>query len=416
MNLPPGWHPEYNSKTHCCSVDKAVYGIPSATQTAGRELHKHLTTFMGFEACVHDPRVYVKWHTDTDMTVILVHVDDCLQASTKDMYLDEVARDLNKLCKIKVEKSPDMFRGMEITDSYKSQQEEQISAGVGRTIKISQAEFIRDLPEQFGLQHHATKEVPCPQLPSQWDFEPEIQASDKEIKRYMKLQGCLQWAMLTVPSCNFTVNWLSRFMRNPQPKHIEIQKQCLLYMVSIAHRGQVFKRKGPPEKLKKGYLFDDLQGAADSTWMDRQKYPDARSTTGYVYKSKNGTILYSTSKQNNVTTSSCEAEVMANKSCCQQGQWLRGVVKDLGFNFSRPTEILQDNTSAMHTCEGDGHHKASRHFRVACAYLRELIDRRIFNLKWVQSSEMYADIMTKALPPVAHRYHEDTLINDRPRD
>jgi hypothetical protein len=414
MNLPPGWHPDYNSKTHCCYVDKAVYGIPSATQTAGQELHKHLTTFMGFTACVHDPRVYVKWHTDSDVTFVVVHCDDCLWASSQDKYLEEATRDLGKLCKIKVEKSPDMFRGMEITDSYKVEQDEKVSREA-RSIKISQAEYIRELPSLFGLEHHSTKDVPMPQLPSQWDFEEDVQASDKAIKRYMKVQGCLQWAMLTMPSCNFTVNWLARYMRNPQPKHEEIQKQCLLYMVSVADRGQVFTRSGPPHKLQKGYLFDDLQGAADATWMDRQKFPGARSTTGYVFKTSMGTILYATSKQNNVTTSSCEAEVMANKSCCQLGVWLRGLVEDLGLTFSKPTEILQDNTGAISTCEGDGHHKNSRHFRVACAYLKELTDMKVFKFKWVQSAEMYADILTKALPPVPHKYHENTLVNSKER-
>ncbi len=66
-----------------------------------------------------------------------------------------VAKDLSKLCKVNVEKSPDMFRGMEITDSYKSEQKGEITRGMGRTIKISQTEYNKSLPEQFDLQNHA---------------------------------------------------------------------------------------------------------------------------------------------------------------------------------------------------------------------------------------------------------------------
>ena len=161
-------------------------------------------------------------------------------------------------------------------------------------------------------------------------------------------------------------------------------------------------------------MVDDLEGAADATWVDRQLYPGARSTTGYVFKTGHGTILYGTAKQNNVTCSSCESEVMANKTCCQQGIWLRGMYKDLGFNFSKPTKILQDNQAAIATCTGDGHHKHSRHFRVACHYLRELVDRRIFTLQWVKSADMYADVMTKALMEIPHKYHEATLVNAEP--
>lgn len=411
MQVPPGWHPELDSKVYCLSVDKAVYGIPTATQTAGSALNAHLCKEMGFAPCVHDERVYFKWHTETDISVILVHVDDCLVSSTKDVYLDEITKGLNSLC-ITIESKPDKFRGVEIVDSAFLPQEEQSDSGdSGRWIILKQEGFIKDMQKEFKIDANFHPTTPCPEMSSAEDMVKPIQASQAEVKNYMKAQGCLQWCVLTVPACNFTINWLSRHMQNPQPRHVQIQKQCMTYICHRAAQGCTFRRVGPPHKLRRGYLFDDLEGAADATWVDRQQYPAAFSTTGYVYKTSMGTVLYGTSKQNNVTTSSCEAEVMANKKGCQQGIWLRGLITDLGFGFSKPTPILQDNQSAIHSCNNDGHHKNSRHFRVACHYLKELVDRRIFCFKWTPSAEMYADVMTKALNKTLHAKHEATLVN-----
>lgn len=411
MNLPPGWHPEYSSDKFCAQLDKAVYGIPTATQTAGGNMNSHIVGKQ-FDSTVHDPRVYVKWETPRDIKIIMVHVDDCIYASTTDRYLDEITSELNELCPMTECKRPDTFRGIEITDSDNLPDGNPHKPSKGeRWIKLSQETFAKDLPKQFGYEGQKIPDVPCPALNSSDDHAVPVQAKRSQILRYMRIQGCLQWLMLTMPSCNFTVNWLSRAMQNPQPRHEAIQKQCLLYMASVADQGCYFHRKGPPDKLQRGAFIDDLEGAADATWVDRQEYPKAYSTTGYVYKTKIGTLLYATARQNNVTCSSCESEVMSNKTCCQQGMWIRGLYKDLGFNFSKPTVVLQDNQSAIATCVGEGHHKLSRHFRVACHFLKELVDHRVFAMQWRKSVDMYADIMTKSLPRHSHKYHEATLVN-----
>jgi hypothetical protein len=99
---------------------------------------------------------------------------------------------------------------------------------------------------------------------------------------------------------------------------------------------------------------------------------------------------------------------MSNRSCCMQGS---GLIKDMGFNFSKPTEIMQDNTGAIALCKTDAHHARSRHFRVACHYLHELYDRRIFRFTWIQTDKMIADILTKPLHEAAHNRFEKRLTN-----
>ena len=80
-----------------------------------------------------------------------------------------------------------------------------------------------------------------------------------------------------------------------------------------------------------------------------------------------------TGKQNNVTLSSCESEVISSKTTCQQGIWVRGLYTDLGATFTKPTNIMQDNTGAIAMAKTDANNSRSRHYRVACAYIRECL-------------------------------------------
>ena len=180
-------------------------------------------------------------------------------------------------------------------------------------------------------------------------------------------------------------------------------------MVSIADKGITFARQGPVQILRKGFNMDKLLGYGDATWADRADNIDARSTTGLLYKTEQATLMWYTGKQNNVTLSSCESEVIASKTTCQQGIWLRGLYSDIGASFTKPTNIMQDNTGAIAMAKTDAANSRSRHYRIACAYIRECYNRRIFNFVWVQTSDMKADILTKPITQPAHGRHEQGM-------
>jgi hypothetical protein len=119
--------------------------------------------------------------------------------------------------------------------------------------------------------------------------------------------------------------------------------------------------------------------------------------------------MWYTGKQDNITLSSCESEMLANKVTCMNGTWIKGLLMELGATFTKPTPVYQDNTGAVAMCRTDAHHSRSRHFRVACAYLHELYHHRKFTFVWVESAKMLADILTKPLPIDQHRRLEQRI-------
>jgi hypothetical protein len=397
MEIPEGWT-EYDRNTFIAKLNRAVYGVPSAAQTAGQALTKQLVETQGFQPCPHDNKNFIKWYDDESMVMCAIHADDALWQGTSEELVDQEIAELSKFIPLTINKDPNIFRGIEIRRNKDG------------SITLHQQNYLLQLLNRFDLNEQKFPATPGTDPAKAAERDIESQATSKQIHEYMIKQGCLQWSVITSLSCAYQVNWLARHMRNPQPHHIAQQKRCLLYMISIADKGITFRKEGHPDKLIKGYLYDSLLGWADATWVDRT-CPESKSTSGYCYETDIGPIITYVGKQNNITNSSCESEIMSNRSCCMQGIWLRGLIKDMGFNFSKPTEIMQDNTGAIALCKTDAHHARSRHFRVACHYLHELYDRRIFRFTWIQTDKMIADILTKPLHEAAHNRFEKRLTN-----
>ena len=396
MEIPDGWTSE-DQETHCLHLHKAAYGIPSAGQTAGHKLTEYLGE-IGLKPCPHDNKFYVNWVTDTEVVMCMSHSDDIMWFGTSQELIDKFINLLrNKVPMTPTTYSPSIFRGIEIIYHKNGD------------ITLHQAAYIKEFIKKFNLENRKTPIVPGRELDQSFQPTAVFQASKKIIKEYMVRQGCLQWASLCSPSCAYVINWLARYMQNPQHHHIKQQESCLLYMVSIADKGITYVRQGPVQQFRKGFNMDCLLGYGDATWADRADNIDARSTTGLLWETDQGTLLWYTGKQNNVTLSSCESEVMANKTTCQQGVWLRGLYGDLGGTFTKPSNIMQDNTGAIAMAKTDANHSRSRHYRIACAYIRECYNRRIFGFVWVQTSDMKADILTKPITQPAHAKHEQGM-------
>jgi hypothetical protein len=394
MEIPKGWSTE-DPRDFAFELHKMVYGLPEASKTSGAKLKQRMI-HQRLQPGVHDPRLYVKWISDEDVVLTAVHSDDMLWFSTTMGHIRAEVAELQKIFDIpSIEEYATSYRGFQIRCNDKEDKT--------RSITLHQAGFIeksiRKAP--WADELHRLPDVPCPAnaVSENAKIEPVAQ-SDKLTRQYMRLQGDLQYIAPMYPTLNWTVNWLSRFMQNPQDTHFKIQKQCHLYAYKIRNEGITFRRQGDPDKLRKGYEFDDVEFYSDATFAD--DHTDSKSTTGYLVMTKTGCIDHYTGKQNHVTTSTCQSEIVSNKSCTQKGIWIKGVYVDMSFMFTRPSNTWQDNQGSIALCRSEAHHSRSRHFRVACHFLRELYERRQFIWCWIESNRMLADILTKPLPRDQH--------------
>jgi hypothetical protein len=143
-------------------------------------------------------------------------------------------------------------------------------------------------------------------------------------------------------------------------------------------------------------------------------------------------FVFSSGKQTIVTTSSCEAElVCANKGAAYlvwlaqlfEGFGLRGPASEIyrnGDSTPYANEVIdlpllhQDNRSTMHLIsKGHGNFKNTKHIRVRYYYIRELVLGGELVVKWLSTTDMVADLLTKGAAYSVFSYLLPKLIGKR---
>ena len=89
--------------------------------------------------------------------------------------------------------------------------------------------------------------------------------------------------------------------------------------------------------------------------------------------------------------------------------WSRGLLKELGFSQGESTIVYCDNKGAIRLALNPGTHQRSKHIDIKHHFIRELIDRNVVVLEYVQSANQLADVFTKGLPKPRHMENSGQL-------
>jgi hypothetical protein len=112
-----------------------------------------------------------------------------------------------------------------------------------------------------------------------------------------------------------------------------------------------------------------------------------------------------------VAISSMEAEYIAAFYAMQEIIWIKGLMGELGFDYSDPIVLLIDNQSAIKLATNPVYHKRSKHIDIKYHWIREKVAiKDLVKLKYVKSADNTADIMTKALLAELHDKHSGYLV------
>ena len=122
-----------------------------------------------------------------------------------------------------------------------------------------------------------------------------------------------------------------------------------------------------------------------------------KSVTGYVVKLGECTIAWKSRKQAVVSLSSAEAEYIALSEVTRIVVWLRGILKEIGFEQEEPTVIYEDNNSCIFMAENEENSERSKHIDVKYHYIREQILKKQVKLIRIETENNLADMFTKAI-------------------
>jgi hypothetical protein len=112
-----------------------------------------------------------------------------------------------------------------------------------------------------------------------------------------------------------------------------------------------------------------------------------------------------------IPKSSCEAELIAASTVCDNVVWLQETLEILGLKGDKPATLYQDNKSAIQMEKnGHGTFKRAKHIKVRWFWIKDLVDLNLIVIEYLCTDEMIADVLTKPVLGSKFRYFQAKLL------
>jgi hypothetical protein len=109
-------------------------------------------------------------------------------------------------------------------------------------------------------------------------------------------------------------------------------------------------------------------------------------------------------KQGGVTLSSTEAEYYSLSECAQESIFTQNLLKELTMIKQTPI-IYEDNLGAILLTKNQPVLQRTQHIDIRQHFLRELVAKKLLELKFIKSENNTSDITTKNTPGALHEKH-----------
>jgi hypothetical protein len=368
---------------------KGLYGLKQGGREWFRRLEEVLVE-LGFACIRSDSSVFI-WEKDGVKVIVPVFVDNITLASKSKEKIAEIKSLLAQRFKLRNLGPTSFLLGVQI-DRERS----------ARTLHLSQRQYTLDLVDRFGFADCSPVSTPldpgsrldmsqCPQTPEDNEFMCD--------KPYVSAVGALMYlAIATRPDFAHAVGVLYRFMSKPGPAHWKAAKHLFRYI-----RGSVDYRLTYAPDSSSSQLFTTYSDA------DHGGNPyNGRSTSAYVVKMGTGAVSWMSRLQSIVALSTAvhrrlsttEAEFISAVSAGQEIVWMRAFLGELGYSFNAQSLLLMDSQSAIQVTCNPEHHGRMKHLDLRFFWLRDMVNSGVIAVRYIPTTDMAADLLTKALARV----------------
>jgi hypothetical protein len=379
-------------------LNKSVYGIPDAGQAFSmfiQGLHKQKC---GLTQSEMDPCIFFKIVKDEktnavkDYLVAIIWVDDCRYFGTADL-VKEYEDTLLSNCKCTLEGVAKEFVSIQILHNLKE-----------KTLELTQEDYWVKAVERFKdfLPCSGPKERLVPLSPA--DERCLLEPTEEEVKEashlpFPNLLGVCQYpSAYTRLEMRFAMSILSRFRTKWGKKHFEVLVKALEYGFATRKMGLKYDGNLGGDKA------NVLEGFADSSLS----LPRSQGCRCVIMN--NAAISFTSKRHTTTDDSTAAAELTEQYLCACDVEGYRNLMQEIGLKQDGPTVIWQDNQAAIQIAMNRGAlAKKTRAMDLRVMTIRNKIeDMKVVPL-YLRTSEMIADIGTKALDPKLFVYLRDKL-------
>src|SRR5436190_1573921 len=215
------------------------------------------------------------------------------------------------------------------------------------------------------------------------------------IHNFQRKTGSILFAAITTrPDIAFAVSRLARFNTNPSESHHQAANQTIQYLYNIKERALRYEDDNNRARL---FIYTSDASFADNT-INR------KSSQGYIMLLFGGPITWRANKQDTVTTSSTEAELLALSQTAKEAIFISRLLKALTLRLDEPLVIECDNRQTLRLVNEESMKLSTklRHVDIHNHWLRQEYSERRVEFHWTPTKRMPADGLTKALPRQRH--------------
>jgi hypothetical protein len=383
MQAPPRYETQGESVKHLC---KSLYGLKQAGHKWYDTLCRALTD-LGFHVNNTDPGIF-SIHDKTHITVLAVHVDDCVITGSSEELISKYKRELDSRYSLTDLGPIHWLLGIKVTRNRDA-----------HTVLLLQVSYINTILSRFSLSD--AKPVATPIVPSTSYSKTDAPTDANEAGHMKKIPYCkavsslMYAAVATHPDITFAISTLSQFLDNPGEAHWEGVKHVFRYLAGTKTHSLTF-----------GNEQHDLLGFTDA---DGTSQEHRHAISGFTFLIDGRAVSWASRKQEIITLSTAEAEYVATTHAAKESIWLRRLIGPLFGHFNSPITLFCDNQAVLHLATDDNYHAQTKHIDICYHFIRQTISNKKIKIKYCPTEEMTADILTKALPKFKVVLHLQTL-------
>lgn len=257
-----------------------------------------------------------------------------------------------------------------------------------RRLWLSHDAYLEKVAKRYSLE---TDRAPATPLPLGELLKHDGEAPKSRIKAYQERVGSLLYSAIMIrPDLAFACAQLSKFLTNPSDDHIRTAEWCIRYAYSTRFVAISFTQQAEGAQ--------SLVIASDASYADDQE--TRRSSHGYIIQLFGGPVAWKSARQDTVTTSTTEAELLALQYVAKESMALERLFKEIQLTLSIPFTLHCDNQQTIRLVVGEGERISTklRHVDIHNLWLRQEYEKGSFSVVYLATKDMPADGLTKNLP------------------